>query len=313
MRASIFLARAMKPRLGLLVALAILAFPTAGAADIAGAGSDETASQAYGPLQVGVAYSGAFVSPSDDDYLSFVVSQAGETLQFTVQNTTRTCQDPYDAGCPVYATLMDTTGQNQVGGDNSDAGTIATVGDTETFAWTFAQPGTYYVLMESDGDLPAGSPSYSLKLTGGSGSGSSGGSGGSGGSRGSGGSHGPGSSGAGTTGSPLVRSLKVLPHQRGSAVAVTLGLSRATPWVRVKVFHAHGRGRPGHGRSRSRPVASRTFHHLRAGRHRLVLRLPSADRRKLGHGGRLSLILRITVATASGPPKRYMRAVILTK
>lgn len=286
----------MKLRLGLLVLLATAAFPTSGAADISDAGPDETASQAYGPLQEGVSYSGAFASPSDVDYLSFVVAQAGETLQFTVQNTTQMCQDPYDAGCPLYATLMDSTGQNQVGGDNSDAGTIATAGDTETFAWMFAQPGTYYVLMESDGDLPAGSPSYSVELAGASGNGSSGGPGGSG---------GPGSSGAGNTGSPLVRSLKVLSPQRGSAVVVTLDLGRATSWVRAALFLARGRGR-------ARPVMSHRFHHLRPGRHRLVLRLPPADRRKLAHGPRLSLILRIIVATASGPPKRYTRAVVLT-
>lgn len=285
----------MKLRLGLLVALASVAFPTAGAADISGAGSDDSPSQAYGPLQEGVTYSGAFISQSDVDYLSFVVAQVGQTLQFTVQNTTQVCQDPYDAGCPVYATLMDSTGQNQVGGDNSDAGTIATFGDTETFAWTFAQPGTYYVLMESDGDLPAGSPTYSLEL-GGPGSGSSGGSGG---------SRGPGGSGAGSTGSSLVRSLKVLPHQRGSAVVVTLDLGRAAGWVRAALFLAHGRGR-------ARPVVSRTFHQLHPGRHHLVLRLPPRDRFKLTQGQRLSLILRITVGTASGSPKRYTRTVTLT-
>lgn len=288
----------MRLRLGVLVALVGFAFPSAGVADISIAGSDETAPQAYGPLQEAVAYSGAFVSQSDVDYLSFVVAQAGETLQFTVQNTTQVCQDTYDAGCPVYATLMDSTGQNQVGGDNSDAGTIATVGDTETFAWTFAQPGTYYVLMESDGDLPAGSPSYSLELADGSGNGPPGGSGPSG------GSPGPGGSGAGNTGFPLVRSLKVLPHQRGSAVAVALDLGSAVPWARLTVFLAHRRGRP---------VASRTFHHLRAGRHRLVLRLPPAQRRKLADGQALSLILRITVRPASGPSKRYTRPVTFAK
>lgn len=281
----------MKVRLGLLVVLATAAFPTSGAADISGAGPDETASQAYGPLQEGVSYSGAFAGPSDIDYLSFVVGQAGETLQFTVQNTTQVCQDPYDAGCPVYATLMDSTGQNQLGGDNSDAGTIATVGDTETFAWTFAQPGVYYVLMESDGDLPAGSPSYAL--AGGPGTGSSSGSGR------------PGGSGAGSTGPPLVRSLKVLPHQRGSAVVVTLDLGRAAPWVRATIFLAHGPGR-------ARPVMSRRFHHLHAGRHDLVLRLPPGDQRRLTHGQRLSLVIRITLGTASGSPKRYTRTVSFT-
>lgn len=285
----------MKLRLALLVVLVAVAFPAAGVADISGAGSDETTAQAYGPLQDGIAYSGAFVSQSDVDYLSFIVAQAGETLQFTLQNTTQVCQDPDDAGCPVYATLMDSTGQNQVGGDDSDAGTIATAGDTETFAWTFTQPGIYYVLMESDGDLPAGSPSYSLEVAGvpGSRSGGPGGSGGSGGS------------GAGNTGSPPVSSLKVTPHQRGSAVAVTLDLGRFAPWVRVTVFLAHGRGR-------ARPVVSRTFHHLHAGHHHLVLPLPPADRRMLARGRRLSLILRITVATASGPSQRYTRPVTST-
>lgn len=108
-------------------------FPHCASADVSGAGPDETASSAYGPLKGDVTYSGAFASQDDVDYLTFTVSAAAETLEFTVQNTTPNCQDPYDAGCPVYATLMDSTGQNQVGGSNSDAGTVATNGDTEAF------------------------------------------------------------------------------------------------------------------------------------------------------------------------------------
>ncbi len=158
--------------------------PSVALADVAG--PDESVSQAYGPLQSGSAHSGAFASANDVDYLSVVVATAGQTLNFGVQNTTQVCNDPYAAGCPVYATLMDSSGMNQLGGDGSGAGTIATSGDTETFSWTFTQPGTYYLLMESDGDLSPGSPSYAVSLTSTNAPASSGSSGGSGAPAGSG-------------------------------------------------------------------------------------------------------------------------------
>ena len=132
--------------------------PTAG-------GPDESIAQAYGPLKGGVSYSGAFDDSSYDDvdYLAFHVSKAGQTLEFTIANTTPSCSDPNDTGCPVYGTLMDGS-DHQVGGDTSAAGTIATAGDTETFDWTFSQPGTYYLLMENNGDLPAGNPTYTARF-----------------------------------------------------------------------------------------------------------------------------------------------------
>ncbi|HUZ30062.1 MAG TPA: hypothetical protein VMU90_12515 [Solirubrobacteraceae bacterium] len=124
--------------------------------------TDESIQQSY-PLTAGHTYTGAFDNTTYDDvdYLAFHVTQANQTLQFTVANTTQSCADPNDAGCPVYATLMDANDQ-QLGGDTSDAGTIATDGDTEVIQWQFQAPGTYYLLMESNGDLAPGNPAYSV-------------------------------------------------------------------------------------------------------------------------------------------------------
>jgi hypothetical protein len=301
--------RVVKALCGAFVVAVAAVFPAGAAAEIYGAPPDEGSSQAYGPLQRGVTYSGAFASQSDVDYLSFVVSSPGQTLDLTVRNTTQVCQDPYDAGCPVYATLMDSTGQNQVGGSNSDAGTIATYGDTESFAWTFAQSGTYYVLMESDGDLPAGSPSYAVTLSGpAAGSGGTGGSGGGGGNgggpSGGSGSSGGGSGGGGSNGaSPLVRSLKVLPKQRGQAVSAVIVLTRGTAWLRAAVLSP---------RQHDRAVARHLYRHLARGLHHLTLRLPAAYRRRLTKGQRLSLLLKIMIASQAGRPVTILRPVTLS-
>ena len=147
-----------------LIALGVGVSASAAKADIIGAGPDETIAQAYGPLTPGVNYSGAFSNPNDVDYLAFAVASAGESLQFTVSNTLQSCNSPDDDYCPLYATLMDQTNQ-QVGGDSSSAGTVATFDDTETIDWTFAAPGTYYVLMESNGNLADGQPTYTVSFT----------------------------------------------------------------------------------------------------------------------------------------------------
>jgi hypothetical protein len=291
-----------------VLAVSAASSATAGA-DISGAGPDETISQAYGPLRTGGTYSGAFASQSDVDYLAFTVGAPQQTLMFTVRNTTQGCRDPYDAGCPVYATVMDSTGQNQVGGSNSDAGTIATYGDTESFAWTFAQPGTYYVLMESDGDPPPGSPSYSVGLSaatgagGVTGGGSSGGSGGGGSGGGTGGSGSSGAGGGTGSSSVLVRSLKVVPHQRGKAVTATLVLGRpaARLLASLLVIHPH---RP------ATALTRRLYGHLARGTHHLVISLPPAYRRKLARGLQVSLLLRITIG-APGGQRTYIRRVTL--
>lgn len=279
--------------------------PSVALADVAG--PDESVSQAYGPLESGSAHSGAFASVNDVDYLSFVVGTAGQTLNFGVQNTTQVCNDPYAAGCPVYATLMDSSGMNQLGGDGSGAGTIATSGDTETFSWTFTQPGTYYLLMESDGDLPPGSPSYAVSLTSTNAPASSGSSGGSGALAGSGpatGVNAPG--GAEGPPSPIVRELHISRRQRGRAVAAELVLGQPAAQLRAELLIPHRHGGP-------TTIAHRTLRGLPAGAHRLALGLPGPYRRRLGRGRQLSLLLRITILTSSGEHLEYTRRVTLSR
>lgn len=260
----------------LLSLVVALGAPAAAAAEVAGGGPDETAAQAYGPLTPGVPYSGAFAGGSDVDYLSLAVTQAGETLGFSVQNTTRSCQDPNGAGCPVYATLMDSSGQNQLGGSSSDAGTIATSGDTESFAWRFATPGTYYVLMESNGDLPAGSPSYTLRLT------------------------------SGAAPPPLLRSLSASLNRRGTAVTVSVRLGQAAARLRAELDARRVDGS-------TAPIAARTARGLPVGAHRLVLSLPAPYVRRLATGRRLTLLLRITVRPQAGRSRVYTRRLTLRR
>lgn len=261
------------------VVIALTAWPTAAPADVAG--GDESPAQAFGPLALGHTYSGAFASGDDVDYLSFRVAKP-ETLEVAVQNTTGGCSDPNGAGCPVYATLMDASGANQLGGDSSAAGTIATAGDTEIFSWSFPQAGTYYVLMESNGDLPAGSPSYAVTLGTASGQG-------------------------GTTQppAPIVRGIHVAPRQRGTSV--TAGIVLGQPVLRLRA----DLGLQLHGRSVT--IASRTLTGLRVGAHTVRLRLPAAYVRQLAQAHRLSLFVRITLRAATGRRLVYTRRVTLTR
>jgi hypothetical protein len=171
------LIRSPKLLLTLLLALAASAALAAGALAEAGSSVNDETIQTAVPLQPGTPVSGIFQdgrytnSPDGDhDYLRFTVAHAGQVLGFTVQNTTSNsaCNkiDKIDQdSCPVYATLMDSTGQHQVGGSTSSAGTVATAADTESFSWKFATPGTYYVLMENDGNLANGYPAYKLTLS----------------------------------------------------------------------------------------------------------------------------------------------------
>jgi hypothetical protein len=274
----------------MLMAAVIGAGLCAGAsADVVGFGPAPYASSAYGPVALGQVVRGAFTGPDDQDYLAFDVTRAGETLQFTVQNTTSSCADPYGAGCPVYLTLMDPTGLNQVGGPTSDAGTIATFGDTETFTWTFDAPGTYYMLMESDGDLPAGSPSYSVVVGVPASGGSPGGSSGT-------------PSGLGHPSPPLVRSLVVVPRQRGGWVHGTVTLGQPAPLVQMRV------STPG-----SRSAATTRLRLLRAGRHQMSVRVPAVWRRRLFDSKQLRLVVRVSVTGWTGHTTTFTRRVMLRR
>ena len=247
--------------------------------DVVSGQPDETIQQAY-PIAHGHTYSGAFddTSYEDVDYLAFTVTSANQTLQFTVANTTQTCNDPNDAGCPVYATLMDANNQ-QLGGDSSDAGTIATNSDTEVLSWTFASPGTYYLLMESDSDLTPGNPSYTVAF----GAPTAGGPGGAG------------------PAAPLVRSFTVPSQQHGARVRARVVLGQSQ--VRLNASLIAGQ---------HRVVARLIRQGLGPGAHRLVLRLPRADRARLKRKHHLSLVLKLAVTSASGQRMSLSRHVTLS-
>lgn len=247
--------------------------------DVVSGQPDETIQQAY-PIAPGHMYSGAFddTNYEDADYLAFTVTSANQTFQFTVANTTQTCNDPNDAGCPVYATLMDSNNQ-QVGGDTSDAGTIATNGDTEVLSWTFTTPGTYYLLMESDSDLTPGNPSYTVALAAPP-------------AGGLGGSPGP--------APPLVRSLTVPPRQHGAGVRARVVLGQSHVRLNASLVAGH-----------HTVVARLARQGLGPGAHRLVLRLPHAYQMRLKRKHHLSLVLKLAATSASGQRDSLSRRVTL--
>lgn len=252
---------------------AIFAAPAS--ADIVGAGADETIQQAYGPLRPSVNYRGVFNDPNDVDYLRFNVASAGERLHFTISNTMTSCKSPDQDYCPVWATLMDQSDQ-QVGGATSSAGTVATVDDTETIDWTFAQPGTYYVVMQSNGNLPPGQPTYTVTM------------------------------GPPPIVGPVVRSLAVPRHQRGNRVKVTVTFGQPVATLRATLFALGARGRQTY-------VARLTRHSLAARTYRLTLRLSALYRRRLKQRKRLPLLLKLTVVSSSGTRLHYARRVTLRR
>jgi hypothetical protein len=242
-------------------------------ADLSGGGPDETAANAAGPLTPGQPVSGAFTGPSDVDYLGVAVAQAGETLTFTIQNTTAQCADPNDAGCPLYATLMDSSGQNQVGGSDSDAGTIATAGDTESFSWTFSAPGRYELLLESNGDLPAGSPSYTVTL----------------GAPAGGGGAPPGPGGSGSDTGPVLSAIRI--HSRdGRQVQLGLDVVHEVRGGLVSLFEARA----------SRPFSRHRLGLLKAGWHTVRINLPGVIVRRIRHRRVLPLRAEITLQPVTG-------------
>lgn len=138
---------------------AALAVPSSALANING---QPASSRAIAfPMTAGVTYSGDFQSQTETEYLSFQVPRAGVSLHFAVRNTTASCNNPSsETPCPVFATLVDSNAQ-QVGGEGSSAGTgQVNAGSSDVIDWTFTQPGTYWVAVDSSGDFPTFTVSY---------------------------------------------------------------------------------------------------------------------------------------------------------
>ena len=267
----------MRVRAAAFLALAAVAAVPAGArAEVVSGTPDETIQQAYGPIVTNKTYSGGFddASYDDVDYLAFKVASAGESFVFTVTNTTQSCNDPDQTSCPVWATLMDSNNQ-QVGGDTSSAGTDAvTAGNVEKVNWTFAQPGTYYVLMESNGDEAPGSPSYTISFT-------------------------------SSSPAPVLSYLSVPPHQRGTSVGARFVLGQPAGSVVATLLALQSGGR-------QTPVTSVRRFNLAAGSRRLTIRLPAKWRRTLARNHHLSLLLKLRVVSAAGQRASKSRRFSLT-
>jgi hypothetical protein len=124
------------------------------------AGPDDSLGTAYGPIQAGSPVDGAFTPSETVDYIKFVVDTSGESLHFSVQNTTGSCTSTSELPCPVWGTLLDGNAQ-QLGGEGSTAGTgEVDQGAGDVIDWTFDQPGTYYLAMDSAGDNPSYAVQY---------------------------------------------------------------------------------------------------------------------------------------------------------
>jgi len=211
------------------------------------------------------------------DYLKFTVANAGETIEFTDQNTTtginpNTCAQY----CPVYMSLVDSNFKDPGG---VSAGTFATYGDTEVFDWTFQSPGTYYMVMESDGDTTL---SYAARYRIAS----------------------PRSCkhNCVTTVPPLVRFVRVLPKQHGTSVKTALTLGQETRSVRVALLYG----------KHLKSIASQKRAPLGPGRHKFKLSLPGTYQQMLKAKHKLSLVVRITVRGNSGATQTLNRKVTLT-
>lgn len=159
---------------------------------------------------------------------------------------------------------MDQT-DSQLGGPTSDAGTVATDRDTEVFDWTFAAPGTYYLLMESNGDEAPGSPSYAVAY-----------------------SVVPrGEGGSGPPSAPLIGSLRLPSPQRGYAVKGTVVLGRSVSSLRVEL------------RASGKTIARLTRGPLAAGAHPFRLALSRGWRRLVRRRHRLRFEI-VVIARATG-------------
>jgi hypothetical protein len=275
----------------------------------------DTAATAY-PAQPGVTYNGTLNPDTstyhDLDYLAFTAT-AGETIQVTFQNTTVGSKPSFPLSCDNYCEeFLSLDKPNPSYPPPPDAlplcngaGTRATYGDTEIFNWTFGTAGTYYMIIEDDGDLPL-SYAASYQVVSASGGTDSCLSGGTTGGTGSGCKHhcGTGGNGKGSTTTapppPLVRFVRVLPKQSGTTVKASLTLGQWAKSVRVQLL------------LRQKTIAAVRRAPLGPGGHKFKLALPGAERRMLAAQHKLSLVVRMTVHGKTGVTETFNRRVKLT-
>lgn len=276
----------------------------------------DTAATAY-PAQPGLTYTGTLNPDTstyhDLDYLA-LTANAGETVQITFQNTTVGSKPSFPLTCDNYCEeflSLDKPNPNyppppDALGLCDGAGTRATYGDTEIFDWTFGAAGTYYMIIEDDGDLPLSyAASYQVvSPSGGTDSClTSGTTGGGGGGTGSGCKHHCKTGGGGSTSSPpppLVRFVRVVPRQRGTTVKATLTLGQWAKSTRVALL------------SHRKTIVAIRRTPLGPGRHRFKLTLPASYQRMLKARHKLSLVVGLTVHGKSGTTETFTRRVTLS-
>jgi hypothetical protein len=239
------------------------------------------------PTQPGVTVNGTLFTSqplgpggTPQDYLAFTTTTPGETIEFTDRNTTvgsnpsfpNTC----DQFCPIYLSLVDSS----FTGLGSGSGTIATYADTEVFDWTFPTPGTYYMVMESDGDVNLSyAATYQIA---------------SGGTGGGGGGPGP------VFTPPLVRKLHVSPRQRGTRVNAVVKPGQPLQSLRISLL------------DRKHTIAAQSRRSTGTARYLFTLHLTAAYRKKLKARHKLQLLVQITARGKTGAALTYYRPVTLT-
>jgi hypothetical protein len=258
-------------------------------------------------------YPGAFTSADDVDYLAIRVEAPALALHVDVENTVSPCTSVWLNGCPVWGTLIDAQG-TQIGGEGSSAGTgQVDAGTSDVIDWTFDAAGTYFLAMDSAGDLPSYRVRQIATVPAPAGSGTAGGQGGQGGTGGIGqpapatgnaGESGSTTSGAGDGSSPVLpaASLLVTTRQRGTVVRARVAVRRLLRSLTLSV------ARPG-----GVALASLRLPSVRAGRRTVALRLGARGRRALARARRLRLTLRLVAVPTVGSRLVLRRAVILDR
>ena len=267
--------RITKGRAFLLCTLTgVLLFPAIAAGDVHG--PDETPAQAV-PLTLGQPVSGAFQGSTDAyDFLKFTAS-AGETLKFTLEDTSpKACAntDPNQDGCAVYAWLANATG-NEIGTGNGV--NTYTWDNQESWTTTVQSSGTYYIGLQDDGtNEPAGTPSYTIQAS---------------------------VVSPGTTTHPPIEWFHAKYYQSGYHVNAYAKLGQRA--LALKLFVR----RKGSGKV----IAMKKLTDLGTGVHHLRVALPSSIRRLLASGHKLPLKLTLTDITTRQHVVHRVRWVTIVK